>query len=157
MARKTREKIKVKGFIRMQLVDDKTGKIVGDSGWNQNTITANGFEDYIVGPMGAIAGSKTVTHLALGTQTDAPTSTQTSLSGEGAWAARKAPTKTFVANGTLRCTANWATNEATASNIGAIGAYNTSSGGTIANAITVATSAKTTDQQLNATVEFRFS
>lgn len=152
-----REMIKVRGFGRLQLVNVKTGKIEGDSGWRQNAITESGFDDFIVGAIGGIANSSQVTHMALGTQTDAPASTQTSLSGEGAWAGREAVTNSLVGNGTLRATASWATNEATGSNIGAVGLYGTSSGGSIGNALTVATSAKTTDQALNGTVEWRFS
>lgn len=153
MARK--EGIKIKGFGRMQLVNKKTGKIECDSGWHQNTITESGFDDFIVGAMGGIANSSQVTHLQLGTQTTAANSTQTTLSGE--FGTRKAASNSLQGNGTMRATANWGTNEATQSNIGAIGAYGTSSGGSICNVLTVSTSAKTTDQQLNCTVEFRFS
>ncbi len=155
MPKRDLDQITIKGFGRVQLVDAKTGKIVGDSGWASNTITADGFQDYIVGSIGALSGSSNVTHMQLGTQTDAPSSSQTSLSGE--FGARKAVTVSFVANGTLRATANWGTNEATQSTIGAVGLYGTSTGGSIGNVLTVATSNKTTDQQLNATVEWRFS
>lgn len=152
---KRHETIKVRGFGRLQLVNKKTGKIEGDSGWRQNAITESGFDDFIVGAMGGIAASSQITHLQLGTQTTAANSTQTSLSGE--FGTRKAATKSLVGNGTLRATANWGTNEATQSTIAAIGAYGTSTGGSICNVLTVSTSNKTTDQQLNSTVEFRFS
>lgn len=154
-----REKIKVKGFARLQLVNVKTGEVDGDSGWCQNIITDDGFDNFIVGAMGGIAGSKQVTHLALGTQTNAPVSTQDTASGEGAWAVRKAPTITLVGDGTLQCTANWDTDEATQSNIGAIAMHDTSTvnSATAACIATFASSAKTTDQQVNATYQVRFS
>jgi hypothetical protein len=150
-----KESIRVRGFGRLQLVNVKTGKIEEDSGWQKNAITESGFDDAIVGAIGGIANSSQVTHVQMGTQTDAPASTQTTLSGE--FGTRKAATMSLVGNGTLRATANFATDENTQSTIGAIGLYGTSSGGSVLNAITVATSAKTTDQEANATVEWRFS
>jgi hypothetical protein len=149
------ERIKIKGFGRLQLVNKKTGKIEGDSGWAENVISESGFDDYIVGAMGGIAASSQVTHLQLGTQTAAGNSTQVALSGE--FGTRQATTPTLVGYGTCQATANWGTNEGTESTIGAIGAYGTSSGGSVANILTVATSDKTTDQQLNCTVQFRFA
>jgi len=150
-----RESIKIKGFGRLQLVNVKTGKIEADSGWGENTITESGFDDAIVGAIGGIAASSQLTHLQLGTQTDAAASTQSTLSGE--FGARKAATCSLVGNGTLQATANWATNEGTESTFGAIGAYGTSSGGSCLNVLVTSTSAKTTDQELNATVQWRFS
>jgi hypothetical protein len=145
----------VAGFGRVQLVNAKTGKIEGDSGWCKNAITQVGFQDYLVATLGATTGSKQATVLALASQTDAGASTQTSLTGE--FGGRKTANRAIVSSQTLRMTANWATDEATQSELGAIGAYNTTSGGSVMNALTYATSQKTTDQQLNATLEFRFS
>jgi len=150
-----RDEITVRGYGRIQLVNAKTGKIEGDSGWKQNAVTETGFDDAIVGAIGGIAASSQVTHMQLGTQTAAPSSTQTALSGE--FGARQATTESLVGNGTLQATASWATNEATQSTIGAVGLYGSSSGSSAFNALTVATSAKTTDQTLNATVQWRFS
>lgn len=147
-------KCRVRGFVRAALVDVKTGQItMGD--WTENAITAEGFQNYIVGSVGAVAGSKQISHMQLGTQTTAPSSSQQSASGE--FEARKATTNTFVANGTLRMTGSWATNEATQSNVGAVALYNTSSAGTAASVATFATSAKTTNQTLNITYEYRFA
>jgi len=136
------------------LHDHKSGKKIYTP-WRKNVITAEGFQNYIVGPIGAIAGSKTISHMQVATQTTAPTSSQNTASGE--FEARKATTNTFVANGTLRATASWNTNEATQSNLGAVALYNTSSGGTAGSIATFSTSAKTTDQTLNITYEWRFS
>ena len=150
-----KEKISIRGFARVQLVNAETGKIEADSGWQRNTVTESGFDDAIVGAIGGIANSSQVTHIQMGTQTDAPASTQTTLSGE--FGTRKAATMSLVGNGTLRGTANFATNENTQSTIGGVGFYGSSSGSSCLNAITVATSNKTTDQQANVTIEWRFS
>lgn len=146
--------VRVRGFYRVMLHDLKSGKKVY-SPWRQNAITANGFQHYICGSIGGVAGSKQISHLQLATQTTAPTSSQESASGE--FEARKASTNTFVANGTLRATASWNTNEATQSTLGAVAMYNTSSGGTCGSVATFTTSNKTTDQTLNVTYEWRFS
>lgn len=150
-----RDKLKIRGFGRVQFVNVKTGKVDWDSGWSENTITESGFDDAIVGVIGGLANSSQVTHLQMGTQTQAPASTQTTLTGE--FGTRKAVTNSLVGNGTLRATVNFATDENTQSTIGAVGLYGTSTGGSVLNVLTVATSNKTTDQQANVTVEWRFS
>lgn len=148
------ESIRIRGFVRAALHDVRTGRVIMGR-WHENAITADGFQNYIVGPPGAIGGSKTVTHLQVATQTTAPTSSQTSASGE--FEARKTTSNSFVANGTLRATASWATNEATQSTLGAVAIYNTSSAGTAGSIATFATSNKTTDQTLSITYEWRFA
>lgn len=150
------DQITVRGFGRVQLVNAKTGKIEGDSGWNRNIVTDSGFDDAIVGAIGGIAASSQVTHMHLGTQTDVPVSTQTTMSGEHP-DARQVTDESLVGAGTLQATASWATNQATDSTIGAVGLYGSLSGSSILNVLTVATSNKTTDQTLNATVQWRFS
>jgi hypothetical protein len=146
--------VTVRGFYRVMVHDLKSGRKVY-SPWRQNAITANGFQHYIVGSAGAVAGSKQISHMQLATQTTAPSSSQDTASGE--FEARKATTNTFVANGTLRATASWNTNEGTQSTLGAVALYNTSSGGTAGSVATFTTSNKTTDQTLNVTYEWRFS
>ena len=145
----------VRGFARVQLVNDKTGKIEGDSGWNQNVVTESGFDDAIVSQIGAFGASSEVSHVQMGTQTAAALSTQIAISGE--FGTRKGVTNSLVGAGTLRATANFATNENTQSTIGAVGLYGSSSGSSCLNVITVATSNKTTDQQANVSIEWQFS
>lgn len=147
------ESIKIRGFVRTMLIDHKTGKV--EINETENAVTANGFQHYLAGAVGGVAGSKQISHIQLATQTTAPSSSQTSASGE--FEARKTTSNSFVANGTLRMTAQFATNEATQSTLGGVAAYNTSSGGTAASVATFATSNKTTDQTLNITYEWRFS
>ena len=149
-----KETLNVKGFFRVALVNAKTGKVEGLAE-GHNAVTEDGFDNYIVGAVGAIAGSKQVTHLQLATQTAAPNSTQQTASGE--FGTRKAANKSLTGNGTLQVTASWATNENTQSTLGAIALYNTSAGGTAGGIATFSTSNKTTDQTLNATYEWRFS
>lgn len=148
------EKLQVRGFLRIQLVNVRTGKVDVDK-IVENAITANGFQHYIAGAAGGVAGSKQVSHMQVATQTTAPSSSQTSASGE--FESRKSTTNTFTGNGTLQMTAQFATNEATQSVLGAVALYNTSSGGTAASVATFTTSQKTTDQTLNVTYQWRFS
>lgn len=150
------EGFKIKGIIKWELEDIRgphRGRI--QRGRTKNVVTANGLQHYVVGAIGGIAGSKQITHLQLATQTTAPTSSQTSASGE--FEARKTTANTFVANGTLRMVASWATNEATQSTLGGLAAYNTSAAGTAASVATFATSNKTTDQTLSVTYEWRIA
>lgn len=157
MAKKTRgvgREVRIRGFYRVMLHDVRNGKKVYTP-WRQNVITADGFQNYIVGTIAALGGSKTISHMQVATQTTAPTSSQNTASGE--FEARKAVTNSFVANGTLRATASWNTNEATQSTLGGVALYNTSSGGTAGSIATFSTSNKTTDQTLNITYEWRFS
>jgi len=149
-----KDTVKIRGFMRFCLKNVRNGK-EELTPWIPNAITADGFQNYICGPVGAVAGSKTVGFLQVATQTNAPTSSQNTASGE--FEARKATTNTFSADGTLQATASWATNEATQSNLGAVAMYNTSSGGTAGSIATFSTSAKTTDQTLSVTYQWRFS
>jgi hypothetical protein len=148
------QKVQVKGFLRLGLVNVRNGE-EHITPWIPNAITENGFDNYIVGAIGAIAGSKQVSHLQVATQTDAPVSTQTSASGE--FEAREAVSNSLVGNGTLQATCSFNTDEANASELGAVALYNTSSGGTAGSIATFATSQKTTDQVLNITYQWRFS
>lgn len=156
---KAQHSISIRGFVRLELIDVR-GKHKGRrqrTKWMPNAVTADGFQNYIVNNIGSglTASGKLISHLQLATQTTAPSSSQTSASGE--FEARKTSSNSFVANGTLRATASWATNEATQSTLGAIAMYNTSSGGTTGSVATYSTSNKTTDQTLSATYEWRFS
>lgn len=158
MARRKHDgEIHIAGFVRAALVDHKTGKMtMGD--WHKNAITQRGFQDYIVGTTGAVAGSSQVGYMQLASQTAAPNSTQTSALGEfTASGNRKQTTNACVASQTLQMTASWATNEGNESNVGAVAMYHTNTGGSAASVATFATSAKTTNQTLNITYEYRFT
>jgi hypothetical protein len=153
------ESVRVRGFCRVQAgVRDKKSRrlrIVGDSGWIKNTITNDGRNSYIAATVGAVAGSKVVSHLQLATQSTAVDATQTSLVGETR--VRKALTASTLATGTLRMTASWSSSDNTAAiTIGSIGVYNTSSGGTLGSGQTFTTSQWNSNQDLSATYEWRF-
>ncbi len=146
--------ISVRGWGRVQLVNAKSGAVESDSGWHGNEITETGYASYLCALLGATTGSIQASVLAVGTQTDGPATTQTSISGENT--DRVTATISVVASQTMRMTAQWATDEANVA-VGAIGAYNTTSSGSIMNILTYASTLKTTDQQLNGTIDFAFA
>lgn len=150
--------VKVHGFFRLQLGEDRNGKqmVVGDSGWMENTVTEDGFDNYIVGAIGSLAGSKYVNNMAIATQSTAVNSTQTSLVGETN--GRKTTDNSLVGNGTLQCTASWSsTDNGGAADIGTLGLYNTSSGGSMCAGQTFNSSNWATNQNVSATYQLQFS
>lgn len=148
------EMLKVKGFARVQILS-KEGKILGDSGFVPNTVVNLGFQDYIVGAIGAIAGSKQVSHMAIGTGT-APGVAGTSLAGETG--VRVTTANTAVSSKTLQTTAQFAGADMGGTcTIQNVALANTSSGGTILCGTTYATSQWASNQNVNATYQLRFS
>lgn len=151
----TKEGVKVRGFFRVKIVDPETGEVSGDSQWQQNVVTNLGFNQYLVSALGSIAGSKYISHLALGTG-GAPAASDTTLTGEVG--TRQAVTAaTSSSSKTLRLTstfaAGWHTS-ATAHNISNIGAFNSSSGGTLFAGNTYASSSCASNQAVNSTYDF---
>lgn len=147
--------ISIRGWGRVQLVNVKSGEIEADSGWHGNEITQTGYASYLTALLGATSGSIQATVLAVGSQTDTPATTQTQLSGQ--LTPRVTATRSVVASQTLRMTAQWATDEANASAVAAIGAHDHLTTGSIMNVLTFASTQKTTDQQLNGTIDFAFA
>ncbi|MFC1709489.1 hypothetical protein ACFL2J_05515 [Candidatus Omnitrophota bacterium] len=149
------DKLTVKGFMRVQLADAISGRIVGDSGWRKNTVVNLGFQDYIVGAIGAIAGSKQVSYMAIGTGA-APAAGDTSLAGETG--ARVTTSNSAVSSKTLQSTAQFAGSDmggtCTIQNVALV---NTSAAGTILCGTTYATSQWASNQNVNATYQLRFS
>lgn len=152
--------VKVHGFFRLKIKEGD--KVVGDSGWRKNQVVNLGFQDYIVGSIGGLSGSKQVSHLAIGTGT-VPGATATSLDGEITDAAgmrMSIVTQAAVASKTLRMTGSLNSNVITAAKtIQNIGIFNTSTTnvGTLLAGNTYTTSALATNQTVNATYELRFS
>ena len=154
------EGVKIKGFYRVQLVED-TGDgvhIVGDSGWNRNQVTNDGFNDYMAKLLGAISGSKQVSHLALGTG-GAPAASDTSLAGEvqkrqAVTAATSSNSKAVQFTGTFSSANSFVTATANISNIGL---FNSSSGGTLFAGNTFASSSCATNQAVQVTYTISFS
>ncbi len=150
------EGIKVKGAFRINITED--GEIKGDSGWMGNAVVNLGFNHYLVSTLGAVAGSKQISHAGLGTGTQ-PGAAATSLEGE----TDKRTTvtaATTTGSKTLRLTATFGSSDSfvTATrNISNIGLFNTSAGGTVFAGNTYASSSCATNQDVNATYDIIFS
>jgi len=151
--------IGVKGMFRLQIVD-ADGTIAGDSGWHENQVVNLGFNQYLVSTLGGIAGSKVITHAALGSG-GAPAAADTTLAGEVE--VRAAITAaTSSASKTLRCTATFAssdsfvTNTQNISNI-ALAQTSTQGAATIFAGNTYASSSCATNQNVNVTYDIIFS
>jgi hypothetical protein len=148
--------IKLKGMFRVQI--NENGKIVGDSGWQKNQVTNLGFNQYVVSSLGSIAGSKYITHAALGSGT-VPGAAATTLDGEVE--VRKAVTAaTSSSSKTLNLTATFASADSfvtNTQNISNIGLFNTSSGGTLFAGNTYASSSCATNQAVNITYNLTFA
>lgn len=148
--------LKIKGMFRLKITEN--GKIVGDSGWKQNQITNDGFNDYLCKALGAVSGSKQVSHLALGTG-GVPAASATTLAGEvqarqAITAASSSSSKTIRFTGTFSSANSFVTASANVSNIGL---FNSSSTGTLFAGNTFASSAVATNQNVNSTYDIIFS
>jgi len=141
-----REMLTVKGFARVQVVDAITKKIVGDSGWQRNVVVNLGFQDYICAAIGAVAGSKQVSYMAIGTGTK-PGATDTSLNGETG--TRVTTSNSVVSSKTLQATCQFLGSQmggtCTIQNVALV---NSVSGGTILCATTYATSQWASNQNV---------
>ena len=150
---KSHSKVGLRGFTHLQLVD-KAGKIVGDSGWCENTVTNTGY-NYIAAQVLEASGSHHVGFMAIGKGTTTIATDDTGLtSDENKYLA---VTPSSVATGTARCTCSFdgSDNSATLT-IGEVGLFKTDSTGSMFAGNTFTTSQMTTDQTLNATYELRF-
>lgn len=146
--------LKVKGFFRIK--KDEDGGIVADTGWLENTVVNLGFQDYICASIGAVAGSKQISHLAIGTGT-APATNGTSLEGETG--TRKTTSNSVVASNTLQMTAAWASGDHPGGtpSVQNLGLFNTSATGTLCAGNTFSSSAWNSNQGISATYQLRFS
>lgn len=161
----TKEGIKLRGFFRVNIVEDRDGKekIVGDSGWVENQVTNLGIQDFIVDHLIGNSGGKAVTHMALGTG-GAPASNDTALAGEITQASnsRKSVSTSIVSSRTAQFTAafNSVDSFVTGSlNISNVGLFETSTtqGGTLFAGNTYTSSSLATNQNVNVTYQIRFS
>jgi hypothetical protein len=146
-------RIAVKGFFRLQILDKKTRNIVGDSGWTENQITNYGLNSCIVAaPIGA--ASVQAAGLMLGSGTN-PASSATALPLSNTDYYSTFAQSSVIDSLTARMTQSFdgTLGAATLANIGVFAA---SSGSLIAGK-TFASSALTTDQDINCTYELRYS
>lgn len=153
------EHVPVRGFYRVQL-ENEDGTFEPDAGWYENLVVNLGFNQYLVQTLGAIAGSKQISHMAVGSG-GAPGATDTSLAGEAevraaVTAATSSSSKALQLTATFASANSFVTNTQNLSNIGL---FNTSTAGagTIFAGNTYASSAVATNQNLNATYVISFS
>ena len=153
---KLKDCIKVKGFVRFQLVDAKSGKAVGEATpWMKNQVVNIGFQDYICGSVGNVGASKQISHMAIGTGT-VPGAAATTLDGETG--TRVTTSNSVLSSKTLQMTCQFAgTQMASTCTIQNVGLFNSISGGALAAGITYATSQWASNQNVNATYQLRFS
>lgn len=150
------ELLRAKGFYRVQL--EENGEIVGDSGWTQNLVVNDGFNDFIAKTLGAISGSKQISHAALGTG-GAPVAADTTLAGEvqkraAVTAATSSNSKAVQFTATFSSANSFVTATANISNIGL---FNSSSGGALFAGNTFASSSVATNQNVNVTYTINFT
>lgn len=153
------EKVVVRGFYRLRL-ENEDGTFEPDGGWYENQVVNLGFNQYLVSTLGAIAGSKQISHMAVGTG-GAPAAADTSLAGEqsvraAVTAATSSTSKALQLTATFASAASFVTDTKNLSNIGL---FNTSEAGvgTLFAGNTYASSAVATNQNLNATYVISFT
>jgi len=152
------QSIKIRGFAHLKIVDPD-GRVVGDSGIVQNTITNLGKQHYLAELLGAIAGSSAVGYAALGTGS-APNVTHTTQDGELGEAVRKAVSKSqngstsVVFYGTFASTDSFVTATRNLSNIGL---WATNTGGSIFAGASYTSSSCGTNQAVNYTYTITFT
>lgn len=162
MARKNskQESVKMRGFYRIQ--QELDGRVIGDSGWQENQVTNLGINQYIVNwVLGDTTNGKSVTHMAIGTGA-APASNDTTLSGQVANGLRASVSTSVVSSRTAQFTAafnssdSFLTASANISNVGLVNTSTTSAGTFLAGAA-FTSSAIATNNNLNVTYQVRFS
>jgi hypothetical protein len=154
-----RENVKIRGFYRVAIVEE-SGEMVGDSGYLENLITNDGFNNFLAKALGAISGSSQVTHMALGTG-GAPAASDTTLAGEqsvraAVTAATSSTSKAVVFTATFSSANSFVTATKSISNIGLF-ATSTAGAATLFAGNTYASSSIATNQNCNATYSLTFA
>lgn len=153
----------VKGFFRLQIVEDD--KVVGDSGWCKNSIVNGGYDNFLCKALVGADTNGTITHMALGTGT-APNATDTALNGELTQNGTKrvafgttsvSQSKTLELNCIFNSTASFVGTGTQTAAIQNIGLFNSSSAGSLFAASTYSASTIATNQNVNATYKVIFS
>lgn len=150
----TERNVRIRGFTRVQILDKKTRKIVGDSGWKRNQITNYGMESCFAGaPIGA--ASVQANGMILGSGT-VPASSATSLNGSNSAQYSTAAQKSVFGSLTARMTQSFDGNASSMAQLANIGIMAASTGSLIAGAI-FASSSLGTDQDVNASYQFQYT
>ena len=148
-----KRKIGVKGFARLQIVDKKSKKVVGDSGWFENQITNYGLNSCIVAaPIGA--ASVQAAGLLLGSGTN-PASDAVALPSSNTDYYSAFGQSSVIDSLTARMTQSF-DGTLGAATIANIGVFAASSGSLLAGK-TFASSALATTQSVNCSYEWRYS
>ncbi len=155
--------IRVHGFYRVRLTEEgNPAKIAGDSGWHENTVVNEGFDDYLCRLLAATASSKQVRYIALGTGT-APNATHTTLDGEIMGSTQRKTATISVSNSkTVRFLATFYSSDSfltgAGSNLRNIGLFESNQTDNILFAgSTYASSSCNTNQNVNVTYDIQFS
>lgn len=188
MSKKTNEEtsqdgMKIKGMFRLRIVEDSEGssskdlskkyqsRVVGDSGWQLNTITNAGYLNIVNQLGGGLTGTK-ITHAALGTggvpnATDTTQSGEVSTNGSGSVVRAAVTAATSTSSKTLRNVATFSSANSfitATANISNIGLWSTSgpttasvSNGSLMAGNTYTSSALATNQNVNITYDIIFS
>lgn len=163
------ESISLRGFARVHIIDRKTGKIKADSGWKGNSIQQRGFDQMIVDSINSSGSNPD--YLQLGSLTQTPASNNINQMGTFAGDSTRegfaVPTKSLVQTSSgayLRLTATWTGSDyitgAVDASINAIGMFYHSSGvydSSCLAGLTYASSSWSSDQDVKATYELRFT
>ena len=158
----TKDSVKLRGFFRLQ-IEDPDGSIVGDSGWNRNTVTNDGKLQYLVRALASSAGSKNLSYACLGEGT-APAVTATALESEVVGTSgeqvRNAMTMESSGSTALRCTGTFSSGDSfvtATEDISNIGLNYISSEGTLFAGNTFASSSCAVNQNVNYTYDITFT
>lgn len=156
---KTKDGIKSKGFFRLNVMNPD-GTIAGDSGWKENQIVNNGYQQFLMYLLAGSAGSIRPSHAALGTGT-VPASNATSLAGELTESSGRMALTTGT-SGSKTVSYTFTLNSgviAAASTIQNVGLFSgsTAAGGTMFAGNTYATSSLATNQAVNGTYQIAFA
>jgi len=151
--KKKNDTIKIKGFFRLQIQDKKTKKIVGDSGWLKNQITNYGFNNCLVAaPIGAASVQGAGIMLGSGS-VPASDATALPLSNTDYYSAFGYSSVLSSLTARVSQSFDGTLGAATLANIGIFAA----SDGTLIAGNTFASSALSTDQDVNVSYELRYS
>ena len=160
----TTDGIGIHGFFRLQIEDGPSGDIVGDSGWCQNTVTNDGKLEYLVRALASSAGSKYLKYAALGEGTDTIATGDTALNSEvvGTQGSQIRDIMTLESSGStaLRAVGTFASGDSfvtATEDIGEIGMFLSSTGGTMFAGNTYATSSCAVNQNVNYTYDITFT
>lgn len=148
-----KRQIAVKGFARLQIVDTKTKKIVGDSGWFENQVTNYGLNSCIVAaPIGAASVQAAGLRLGSGAT---PAASDVALADSHSAYYSAFAQSSVIDSLTARMTQSF-NGTLGAVTIANIGVFANSSGSLLAGK-TFASSALATTQSVNCSYEWRYS